>query len=54
MNVNAAYGLFLFKRTIMVTKWNADVITLDNVEVQFSNGVDEREGKINRKVVVSL
>lgn len=45
---------FLREHLIMVTKWNPDVITLDNVEVQFSNGDDEREGKINEKVVVSL
>lgn len=45
---------FLREHLIMVTKWYADVITLDNVEVQFSNGDDEREGKINEKVMVSL
>lgn len=46
MNVNAVYGLFfLRKHLIMVTKWNANVTSLDNVEVQFSSGSLKGKGR---------
>lgn len=36
---------FLREHLIMVTKCNADVITLDNVEVQFQVGMMKGKGR---------